>query len=224
MRSRDPVARLEQPASPGGALAAGSTPDFLHDLANLLTAISGCLELILSRPEDARREGWARNALDAAEQAAQLASKHHLAPRGLLQDLEEHIAIPALQPQTSTVPRRRILVVDDEMSVRRYLAEVLAALGYETLEADGGASAIAMLGDRLPDLFIVDFAMPGMTGAEVALRRLGRVPEARVLFMSGLGDAAAMGAVDPEIPILRKPFRAADLAAAVRGVLDGDPG
>ena len=60
-----------------------------------------------------------------------------------------------------------------------------------------------------------------MTGAEFALRLLGRDPGARILFMSGRGDAAAMNAVDPDIAILRKPFHSADLAKAVREALEG---
>ena len=194
----------------------GAMPDFLHDLANLLTAISGSLELILSRPDDAKRERWVRNALEAAELAAQLAAKHHLAVLQApgMEDAGSHtIELPAREE--GAAPRSRILVVDDEDSVRSYVAELLSALGYEVIEAAGGAAALGAIKGVLPDLFIVDFAMPSMTGAEFALRLLGRIPNARILFMSGAEDTAAMGAVDPDIPILRKPFRSADLAAAI---------
>jgi CheY-like chemotaxis protein len=196
----------------------GGVPDFLHDLANLLTAISGSLELILSRPGDVRHERWARNALEAAEQAAHLAEKHHLTVlEGMPPALQED-DLAELRPVEG--PRRRIMVVDDEKSVRRTVADILLALGHEPVEAEGGAAALDKLDDTVPDLFIVDFAMPGMTGAEFALSLLGRAPEARILFMSGgRGDRAKMSAVDPEIPILKKPFHSTDLAAAVAAAL-----
>jgi CheY-like chemotaxis protein len=207
--------------SPAGhAGAAAGIPDFLHDLANLLTAISGSLELILSRPGDERHERWARNALEAAEQAAHLAEKHHLT-----QVEAEPVpgAVDARLPRLARAsgPRRRILVVDDEKSVRRTVADILLALGHEPVEAEGGVAALALIGEApLPDLFIIDFAMPGMTGAELALSLLGRAPQARILFMSGgRGDRAVMQAIDPTIPILRKPFHSSDLAASVAAAL-----
>ena len=72
MAQADPIPTDRTPPS------AGTAPDFLHDLANLLTAISGSLELILSRPNDVKHDRWVRNALEAADLAAQLAAKHHL--------------------------------------------------------------------------------------------------------------------------------------------------
>jgi CheY-like chemotaxis protein len=207
------------PAQPGPSR--GDAANFLHDLANLLTAISGSLELILSRPHDDRQERWARNALEAAEQAAHLAAKHHFVPFER-RDEEEIAPLPpaTMPPITATASAHgRILIVDDEGSVRRYVSDLLVSVGYETMEAEGGAAALAAIEQGLPDLFIVDFTMPGMTGAEFALRLLARAPEARILFMTGHRDTTPMGAVDPDIPILRKPFRSSELASAVRDAL-----
>jgi CheY-like chemotaxis protein len=209
-------------AEPNGSLPfapnVGDAASFLHDLANLLTAISGSLELILARPDDERRERWVRNALEAAAQAALLASKHHFLPFEPPGKSASENADAPIPPAAR--PHGRILIVDDESSVRRFVSDLLAAIGYEPYEAEGGAAALAAIESGMPDLFIVDFTMPGMTGAEFALRLLGRAPEARILFMTGHRDEAPMGAVDPDIPIIKKPFRSSELAAAVREALE----
>jgi CheY-like chemotaxis protein len=186
--------------------------DFVHDFNNLITAIAGNLELILARPGDARCVRWAENALEAAQQASRLTSQR-LRPASS-PDAGVPPAEPAARPRGG-----RILIVDDETHVRSYMADLLLGLGYDTLEADGGASALAALETRVPDLMIVDFAMPGMTGAELALRVLGRAPEARILFMTGHADTVALDSIGPDVPILKKPFRSEDLAAAVQEAL-----
>jgi CheY-like chemotaxis protein len=207
--------------------------DFVHDFNNLITAVTGSLELILARPDDARRARWAANALEAAERAARLTS-HRLASVRSGAEGRAAPIIPTARHGSSVLPLPQeaslhfpmaqgrgchILVVDDENHVRTYVTELLVGLGYETEQADGGTTALAAMEARLPDLFIVDFAMPGMTGAEFALRVLCRAPDARILFMTGHADSAALGAIGPDIPILRKPFRSEDLAAAVRDAL-----
>jgi CheY-like chemotaxis protein len=95
-----------------------------------------------------------------------------------------------------------------------------ADLGYEVQEAPHGEAALAVLDRFDPDLLIIDFAMPGMNGAETAQamrRRNARLP---ILFLSGFADSAALEAAVGEAPILRKPFRPFELAAAVRTALD----
>jgi CheY-like chemotaxis protein len=68
---------------------------------------------------------------------------------------------------------------------------------------------------------VVDFAMPGMNGAETAAEAQKRFPELPVIFVTGYAETHALkegGAVDGRI--LQKPFRSADLARKVRTVLD----
>src|SRR5262249_25473014 len=64
----------------------------------------------------------------------------------------------------------RILVVDDDKHVRRFVAESLRGLGYAVTDVDNAHAALEHLrGERMPfDLLIADFAMPGMNGAELA--------------------------------------------------------
>lgn len=113
-----------------------------------------------------------------------------------------------------------ILVVDDDADVRAFFAATLEALGYRLFTAENGEAGLALLHAAKPDVLIVDFAMPGMNGAEVARRARALFPDLPVIFATGFADSAAIEAVaDAATPILRKPFRVDDLAQALEAVL-----
>ena len=114
----------------------------------------------------------------------------------------------------------RLLVVDDDSDVREVVSGFLSELGYEVQEAPHGEAALAMLGQFAPDLLIVDFSMPGMSGAETATAARQQNSGLRILFLSGFADSAALEVAVGGAPLLRKPFRPVELAAAVRSVLD----
>ncbi|HEX3861141.1 MAG TPA: response regulator [Stellaceae bacterium] len=114
----------------------------------------------------------------------------------------------------------RILVVDDDEDVREFIAGYLPELGYEVQAASHGDAALTILEKFTPNLLIVDFAMPGMSGAELAVAVRQRYRRMRILFLSGFADAAALDAAVGTSPFLRKPFRPSELAAAVRAALD----
>ena len=97
---------------------------------------------------------------------------------------------------------------------------MLSEMGYEVHEAHDGDSALTALGTLGPDLLIIDFAMPGTNGAEIAQAALARNPELRILFISGFSDSAALESAVGDARLLRKPFRPGDLGAAVRAALD----
>ena len=113
-----------------------------------------------------------------------------------------------------------ILVVDDDHDVRALMTSFLAEIGYVIHEADHGAAALALQKTVNPQLMIIDFSMPGTNGAEVVKAARIVQPELPVLFVSGYADSAALEAAMGSAPFLRKPFRPADLAAAVRMALD----
>jgi CheY-like chemotaxis protein len=113
----------------------------------------------------------------------------------------------------------KLLVVDDDADVRELVTTFLTELGYVVRQAESGAAALAQLSTFEPDLLIVDFAMPGMNGAEVAAQALQRKSDQPILFLSGFADSRALEAAVGGAPLLHKPFRPADLAAAVHAVL-----
>ena len=120
-----------------------------------------------------------------------------------------------LRPET----RERILVVEDDAAVRRFLVECLEMLGFVVLQAASGMEALDCLADARPDLLIVDFAMSGMNGAELTLAIRNQLPELPVILATGYADMDAVDKIVPADRVLRKPFRIDDLAAAVRAAL-----
>jgi len=114
-----------------------------------------------------------------------------------------------------------ILLVDDDNAVREVTRAMLHELGYAVREAGSGGAALDVLA-REPkiDLMIVDFAMPGMNGAEVARQAQARRPSLPILFVTGFSDRSRMAGVD-ETHILAKPFVYDELASKVRFCLAG---
>ncbi len=115
-----------------------------------------------------------------------------------------------------------ILVLDDDKSVREVMVQNLTALGYIVFEAADGEEALSALVAKAPDLFVLDFLMPGLNGAEVAARARVLRPEQKMLLVSGYLDSSALDRLAPDIPILRKPFDGPQLGSAVAGLLSGD--
>jgi len=110
------------------------------------------------------------------------------------------------------------MVVDDDADVCAATAELLEAFGCSVMRAHSGAQAIELLaGGAAVDAALLDYSMPGMNGAEAAQRLRALRPDLRLLFATGYADTAAVPALPAQV--LRKPFRAADLAAAFAAVL-----
>ncbi|MHB8836602.1 MAG: PAS domain S-box protein [Candidatus Methylomirabilia bacterium] len=117
----------------------------------------------------------------------------------------------------------RILLVEDEASLREMWAIVLSRLGYRVSTAGSGPGALALImetGPR-PDLVITDVIMPCMSGAEMVQRFRKNWPDLKALFMSGYPDEAitSHGVLGPGISFLQKPFSERALARKVREVL-----
>ncbi|WP_243451162.1 ATP-binding protein [Sphingosinicella sp. CPCC 101087] len=110
-----------------------------------------------------------------------------------------------------------ILLVDDEQLVRAATADMLRELGHSVTEARGGLDALTKLPDLDIDIVVTDYTMPQMNGAELAQRIRESRPELPLLLITGYAGPAE-GA--PDLPRLDKPFRRADLAAAIERVVN----
>ncbi|HEX6604212.1 MAG TPA: response regulator, partial [Sphingomicrobium sp.] len=115
--------------------------------------------------------------------------------------------------------RASILVIDDDPDVRAFIVATLEDQGYRVTHASDGTKGLAAAERNAPDLVILDFIMPGLSGAEVASRLLEQRPGQRILFVSGYSETEAVKRVAPAAPLLAKPFRADVLDKAVRSAL-----
>jgi PAS domain S-box-containing protein len=114
-----------------------------------------------------------------------------------------------------------ILLVEDDPRLRRVLSKRLRSLGYEIIEADSGAAAMAQLATR-PEVAMIftDMVMPGgMTGYELAQAALAIKPDIRILFTSGYAEPAITRLGLKTGAWLKKPYTADELAEKVREVL-----
>ena len=116
---------------------------------------------------------------------------------------------------------RSVLVVDDDRSVRRLMAVMVAQDGYATLEAESGAEAIHLAEANPIDLLVTDVEMPGMSGPELvlALKQRGLIDSS--LLVTGNVDAVdLLHGLHGSIPLLAKPFNATQLLEKVHGILN----
>jgi CheY-like chemotaxis protein len=124
---------------------------------------------------------------------------------------------PAPQTSPPVVPCRRILLVDDDASVRGTLAALLRASGQDVFEAEGGAEGIRCLATIPVDLVLTDLGMPEVTGWEVARAAKAGNPGLPVVLLTGWGDQVGLEA-PPDIRVdrvLTKPVLRSALLATI---------
>jgi len=143
---------------------------------------------------------------------------------------------PAADETTATTTARstalptgteKILVVEDDTTVREYIVVQLASLGYTVEQAPSGQAALQMLPTMQPvDLLLTDMVMPGgVSGRQLADHATQRWKGLKVLFVSGYPEHSAVqhGRLDPGLDLLGKPFNKRTLAVRVRAALDRTP-
>jgi CheY-like chemotaxis protein len=128
------------------------------------------------------------------------------------------------QPQRP-IPRtgsERILLVEDDESVKTLLTEQLRAQGYTVTDVADPTQAIELAHDADCDLLITDVVMPEMNGRELAERLVAQRPQLKVIYMSGYTDQAIVerGILIQDINFLQKPFDSTEMVTKVRDVLD----
>jgi CheY-like chemotaxis protein len=135
---------------------------------------------------------------------------------------------PPAPPQRSTSPRedsgRRILLVDDEATVRETLAEALEDTGYAVLLAAGGAEAIDILkSDAAIDVLVTDLSMPGIDGLAVIRKARTYRPDLPAILLTGYAGHGAQlavgGSLHGAFTLVRKPVTAAQLADRIEALL-----
>jgi PAS domain S-box-containing protein len=120
--------------------------------------------------------------------------------------------------QDEALPRRRervtILLVEDDVVMRKLTRKMLEQHGYQVLEAEDGKSALNVISSDHASIGVIltDVVMKGMNGPELVLRLIESHPETKVVYMSGYtGELVANQGIEGGIRLLEKPFTRAEL-------------
>jgi CheY-like chemotaxis protein len=117
----------------------------------------------------------------------------------------------------------RVLIVDDEDSMRLLVARAVAMDGHDIMTASDGAEALEILGstDGAFDLLLTDIQMPVMDGIALALAAARDFPDLTILLMTGFAEqrerASGLNAIAHDV--ITKPFSVADIRTAVADAL-----
>jgi PAS domain S-box-containing protein len=129
--------------------------------------------------------------------------------------------VPPVLPQGGP---ERILLVEDDATVRAVTRDLLEAHGFSVVVSDGGAAALRLVDTERPkfDLLLTDMIMPGLSGWDVAQQMRQRYPGLRVVYMSGYTDEvlAQRALLGGGVPVLEKPFSPEALLRAIRLALE----
>jgi two-component system KDP operon response regulator KdpE len=115
----------------------------------------------------------------------------------------------------------RILVVDDDLSLRELLTDYLGRLGHEVDGAADGQAALAAIGDTPPDIVLLDVTMPGLNGWQI-LTRIRAMSSVPVIMLTARSDESEVlrGFAGGADDYVTKPFSFAQLGARIKAVLD----
>lgn len=119
--------------------------------------------------------------------------------------------------------QKRILIVEDEASIREMVTYALRKAGMEALHAADAREALAAIGDQVPDLILLDWMLPGQSGIDLArrLRREELTRDVPIIMLTARGEEGDRvngleAGVDDYVV---KPFSARELVARIRAVL-----
>ena len=134
---------------------------------------------------------------------------------------EPEAAADPTPPAAKSRTGRTVLVVDDDVTVRMLVRDVLIELGHGVLEAGDGPAALQVLQSNAPlDVLVTDVGLPGgLNGRQVAEAARAARPALPILFITGYAENAVLnhGHLDPGMRVLTKPFT---MAALVRRITD----
>lgn len=119
-----------------------------------------------------------------------------------------------------TDPMKKILLAEDEDSVRSFLSRALQRAGYDVVSCPDGDTAILALDQGPYDLLLTDIVMPGADGIEVAKRAAQLQPDLKIMFITGFA-AVALNAqkASPNAKVLEKPVHLREIVTEVERLI-----
>jgi two-component system, NtrC family, sensor kinase len=139
----------------------------------------------------------------------------------VVRDVSHAEAPDSAVADAGTGARERVLVVEDDESVRAYVVETLRTLNYQVDEAASGDDALKTAGRQRFDLLLTDVVLPGINGRQLAEKLTQQQPGIKILFMTGYSRNAIVhnGRLDPGVEMIQKPVTSRELASKIRDVL-----
>ena len=126
-------------------------------------------------------------------------------------------------PDTGESVQKRVLIVEDEPAIRDMVAFALRKAGMEAVHAADARGAQTAIGDRIPDLILLDWMLPGMPGIDLArrLRRDDLTRDIPIIMLTARGEETdRVNGLDAGVDdYVVKPFSARELVARIRAVL-----
>ena len=115
----------------------------------------------------------------------------------------------------------RILLAEDDDSMRSFLARAIEKAGHEVMAVDRGTAALPLLATGQFDLLLTDIVMPEMDGIELAQRAATLAPRMQVMFITGFAAVAMnkRSAAPQNAKVLSKPFHLRDLVNEIDRLL-----
>ena len=115
----------------------------------------------------------------------------------------------------------KVLIADDDRLIRALLAEMLLDMGHTVLEAENGLEAVELAGRERPDVLILDFLMPKLSGLDALQRIRAQGLTMPALMLTAISDSSlrAMDGFDLPDAILGKPFKKREIQRALERAL-----
>jgi CheY-like chemotaxis protein len=130
---------------------------------------------------------------------------------------------PDMTVHAKSDARKCILIVDDDVFYRNLVSWILEDAGYQVTTAENFFAAIKIIeSDQRVHLLLADLQMPVGTPNGVAIGRMVRLRRHKlpIVYMTGFYDPGKIRVIEPDIPILSKPFTGQDLLRMIEGVLN----
>lgn len=111
----------------------------------------------------------------------------------------------------------KILIADDDSSLRTFISAALSNEGFDVIEADDGEAAWNIIQNQNFDLLLTDIVMPNMDGVELSTKAIIHDPNMKIMFMTGF--TGMQSELESKTTVIAKPFHLKDIVERVKTAL-----